>query len=181
MSLKRKIEKGSDENVRQSSKKHREDASDDDEQPDSRRGRSKLERWTSHKERDFSVNMKSSTSLKIKENDAYNSTGPSSDRQHPNEHSKKVEDNQQLQQNDKTSVPEINNVDVKRMEDKHLETVEKLKKRSERFKLPMPGEKEATTTKKMENETFPSGQAEARPDSEVKPERPPRRRRWTSS
>ncbi|XP_031122854.1 FIP1[V]-like protein isoform X1 [Ipomoea triloba] len=181
VSLKRKIEKGSDENVRQSSKKHREDASDDDEQPDSRRGRSKLERWTSHKERDFSVNMKSSTSLKIKENDAYNSTGPSSDRQHPNEHSKKVEDNQQLQQNDKTSVPEINNVDVKRMEDKHLETVEKLKKRSERFKLPMPGEKEATTTKKMENETFPSGQAEARPDSEVKPERPPRRRRWTSS
>lgn len=50
--------------------KHNEDASSDDEQRDSRRGRSKLERWTSHKERDFNINSKSSSSsMKVKEID----------------------------------------------------------------------------------------------------------------
>ncbi|CAH9086642.1 unnamed protein product [Cuscuta epithymum] len=181
VSLKRKTEKGSDDNEiqvnHQTSKKHREDASSDDERPDSKRGRSKLERWTSHKERDFSsvnTTKSSSSSLPIKENDVI--TGL-------HETSKKADDNEQLQQQNESNEISIGSVDVKRVEDKHLETVEKLKKRSERFKLPMPGgDKEVTTVKKTDNESLASaGQMESRPDSEVKPERPPRKRRWTSS
>ncbi|PQM42048.1 FIP1[V]-like protein [Prunus yedoensis var. nudiflora] len=60
---------------RHSSKRHKEDASSDDEQQDLRRGRSKLERWTSHKERDFSINSKSS--LKLKELDRSHNRGSS--------------------------------------------------------------------------------------------------------
>ncbi|VFQ63690.1 unnamed protein product [Cuscuta campestris] len=184
-SLKRKIDKASDENEihmsRQSSKRHSEDAWSDDEMPDSKRGRSKLERWTSYRERELSsVNTGNSpsSSLTIKENDVI--TGPNA--QHDNEPSKKADGSEQQNENSNSARETISSADVKRVEDKHLETVEKLKKRSERFKLPMPGgDKEATTVKKMENENFASaGQVETRPDSEVKAERPPRRRRWTS-
>lgn len=63
-----------------------------------------------------------------------------------------------------------------------MDTVEKLKKRSERFKLPMPTEKDNNAgVKKMESETLPSAKTEGPADSEVKAERPPRKRRWTSS
>ena len=66
--------------------------------------------------------------------------------------------------------------------DRHLDTVEKLKKRSERFKLPMPTEKaNKAGVKKIECETLPSEKIEGPADSEVKAERPSRKRRWTSS
>ncbi|CAL5402115.1 unnamed protein product [Camellia sinensis] len=170
---------------RHSSRKHREDASSDDERQDSRRGRSKLERWTSHKERDFNVNSKSSSSSKVKVIDKFNNGGPSSlASKLPNESSKTVEtvENQHpLGDQKDVGDPEIKNDDAKSLDDRHLDTVERLKKRSERFKLPMPSEKEAMVIKKMENEPLPSTQSEARADSEIKPERPARKRRWISN
>ncbi|KAL7257609.1 hypothetical protein ACSBR1_003841 [Camellia fascicularis] len=170
---------------RHSSRKHREDASSDDERQDSRRGRSKLEHWTSHKERDFNVNSKSSSSLKVKVIDKFNNGGPSSlASKLPNESSKTVEtvENQHpLGDQKDVGDPEIKNDDAKSLDDRHLDTVERLKKRSERFKLPMPSEKEAMVIKKMENEPLPSTQSEARADSEIKPERPARKRRWISN
>ncbi|KAI7731650.1 hypothetical protein M8C21_020329 [Ambrosia artemisiifolia] len=78
------------------------------------------------------------------------------------------------------SLLEEKNEDAKPLEDKHLDTVEKLKKRNERFKLPMPIEKEALAVKKIENEPLVSALPETRPESEVKPERPARKRRLTS-
>ncbi|XP_075077531.1 FIP1[V]-like protein [Nicotiana tabacum] len=185
MSLKRKFEQGTNENKvhrnRQSSRKQQEEASSDDEQQDSKKGRSKLERWTSHKERDFSIDAKSS-SLNMKDNDVHKSSGTSLANKNPDEALKAVEDNQQPAANNKNGGgPEINNVEAKHMEDKHLETVEKLKKRSERFKLPMPSEKEAPVSKKAEGDPISLVQSEIPPDSEVKPERPARRRRWTSN
>ncbi|GFQ05458.1 fip1[v]-like protein [Phtheirospermum japonicum] len=157
---------------RQSSRKHGKEASSDDEQTtDSRRGRSKLERWTSHLERDFSSTktLLSSSSKKSKHLDTYNS----GEAPLP---SKKVED-------DKDASDETNNANAKAMEDNtHMDTVEKLKKRSERFKLPMPSEKEALAIKKIVNEPLPSSaQTENHPDSEIKPERPARKRRWTGN
>lgn len=185
VSSKGKFVQGTNENKihrnRQSSRKHQEGVSSDDEQEDSRRGRSKLERWTSHKERDFGIDAKSS-SLNMKDNDAHKGTGTSLANKNQDEALKMVEDNQQPAANNKNGgVPEINNVETKPMEDKHLETVEKLKKRSERFKLPMPSEKEAPVSKKVEADPLSSVQSEIPPDTEVKPERPARRRRWTSN
>ncbi|CAN4113184.1 unnamed protein product [Withania somnifera] len=165
----------------QSSRKHQEAASSDDEQEDSRGGRSKLERWTSHKERDFGIDAKSS-SLNMKDNDVHKSTGFSLSNKNQYEALKMVEDSQQPAANNKNGGgPEINNTETKPVEDKHLETVEKLKKRSERFKLPMPSEKEAPVSKKVEADPLSSVQSEIPPDTEVKPERPARRRRWTSN
>ncbi|XP_060171814.1 FIP1[V]-like protein [Lycium barbarum] len=186
VSSKGKFVQGTNENKnhrnRQPSKKHQEAASSDDEQEDSRRGRSKLERWASHKDRDFGIVAKSSASLNTKENDVHKGTGTSVANKNQDEALKMVEDNQQPAANNKNGGgPEINNVETKPMEDKHLETVEKLKKRSERFKLPMPSEKEAPVSKKVEADPLSSVQSEIRPDSEVKPERPARRRRWTSN
>ncbi|CAN4084438.1 unnamed protein product [Withania somnifera] len=180
-----KFVQGTNENKihrnRQSSKKHQEAASSDDEQEDSRRGRSKLERWTSHKERDFGIDAKSS-SLNMKDDDLHKGTGTSLANKNQDEALKMVEDSQQPAANNKNGgVPEINNVETKPMEDKHLETVEKLKKRSERFKLPMPSEKETPVSKKVEADPLSSVQSENPPDTEVKPERPARRRRWTSN
>ncbi|XP_057967776.1 FIP1[V]-like protein [Malania oleifera] len=170
---------------RHSSRKQREDASSDDEQQDSRRGRSKLERWTSHKERDYSINTKSSSSLKLKEIDGNNNGGSSLASKLSDESLKTAEavDNQlPLAEERETGDLEMKDADTKPMEDRHLDTVEKLKKRSERFKLPMPSEKETTTIKKMDNEApLPSVQGEAPVDSVVKPERPARKRRWISN
>ncbi|KAM6553116.1 hypothetical protein CsatB_013878 [Cannabis sativa] len=163
------------------SRKQREGASDD-EQHDSRRGRSKLERWTSHKERDFSIKSKSST-LKFKEMDKNNirslegtkhsdepfKPAETLDIQHPSAEEKDAAD------------PEAKDGDTKPLDDRHLDTVEKLKKRSERFKLPMPSEKEAITIKKVESEVLPSVKSVTLEESEIKPERPARKRRWISS
>lgn len=171
---------------RNSSRKQKEDASSDDEQQDSRRGRSKLERWTSHKERDFSINSKSATSLKFNDIDG-NKNGVSL------EASKRMEDsatviepvNQQHSLADKKDVadPETKGVNSKPLDDRHLDTVEKLKKRSERFKLPMPSEKDAVAIKKMESEPLPSVKTETQTpaDLEIKAERPARKRRWISN
>lgn len=187
-----RTERGSNENDihgnRHSSRKHGEEGgSSDDEQSESRRGRSKLERWTSHKERDFGVTPIPSSSLKKnKDIDTYNSGAPSLVTRIPEEPSNKVEGNMHTPVDNKDtsgggSGGETNNANVKAVEDKHLDTVEKLKKRSERFKLPMPSEKEAVVIKKMESEPLPSGPTETRPDSEIKSERPPRKRRWTGN
>ncbi|KAJ6863366.1 hypothetical protein NC652_040042 [Populus alba x Populus x berolinensis] len=176
---------------RNSSKRHKEDASSDDEQQDLRRGRSKLERWTSHKERDYNIS-KSSASLKFKEIHRNSNGGSLQGSKLPDELPKKVETVEKrtkVETVEKHPVSEEKDVaemvnkdtDMKPSEDRHLDTVEKLKKRSERFKLPMPGEKDAPAIKKTENEALPSVKPETPADSEIKPERPPRKRRWISN
>ncbi|CAI0394916.1 unnamed protein product, partial [Linum tenue] len=64
--------------------------------------------------------------------------------------------------------------------------VEKLKKRSERFKLPLPVEKDGSTGVKIETPEAvppvpPVNKIEPVADAEVKPERPARRRRWVGN
>ncbi|KAJ0515250.1 putative pre-mRNA polyadenylation factor Fip1 domain-containing protein [Helianthus annuus] len=163
-------QRASDQNpaTRKSSKKHKEKeyASSEDEQ--SKKGRSKLERWTSHKDVDFSLDIKE-TDVKYKDNDP-----PTNLPEEPIKPQETLEKSK--------SLVEEKNEDAKPPEDKdkHLDTVEKLKKRSERFKLPMPSEKEALAIKRIENEPLPSAQPETQPESDVKPERPARKRRWTS-
>jgi len=150
-------------------------ASDDESQHDSKRGRSKLERWTSHKERDYSAtaNVQSSPS-KAKEVEGT------------------TEDIVPIDELPRTEGNDVSELDPRGADggqtadrsgddrDRHLDTVEKLKRRSERFKLPLPGEKDVALSKRSENDTQ-STQNEAPADSEVKPERPARKRRWTSS
>ncbi|KAL9442630.1 hypothetical protein AB3S75_021032 [Citrus x aurantiifolia] len=136
-----------------SSRKEKEEASSDDEQQDSRRGRSKLERWTSHKERDFNANKEPATAV-----EPVDKQSPMADKKDG-------------------SNPE----NTKPVDDRHLDTVEKLKKRSERFKLPMPSEKDTLAIKKMESEPLPSTKSETAAGSEIKQERPARKRRWISN
>ncbi|CAI0542471.1 unnamed protein product [Linum tenue] len=167
---------------RNSSKRAKEDASSDEEQPDSKKGRSKLERWTSHKEKEFNMNNKSAPSAKLKNGDKNDDGGPSEkvqsvERQHP-----VVEEKDGGGDN-----TENKDGDKKQLDDRHLETVEKLKKRSERFKLPLPLEKDGSTTvKKIETPDAlppmpPVNKTEPVADAEVKPERPARRRRWVGN
>ncbi|XP_024980685.1 FIP1[V]-like protein isoform X1 [Cynara cardunculus var. scolymus] len=161
--------------TRRSLKKHKENGSSEDEQQESRKGRSKLERWTSHKDRDFNLGIKADP----KEIDRSNDNGVAMKLAEESSRPQETVDNSKPLAEEKDS-SSIKTEDAKPAEDKHLDTVEKLKKRSERFKLPMPSEKEAIAIKKMENEPLPCVQPETRPDSEVKPERPARKRRWTS-
>ncbi|KAM0911128.1 hypothetical protein ACQ4PT_013716 [Festuca glaucescens] len=150
--------------------------SDDENNEDSRRGRSKLERWTSHKEIDYSNIANEATPIfpPIKA-DAQSPTADASG---------------------KSDVPAtVGNSDLKSSGDngpasektaeereRHLDTVERLKRRSERFKLPMPGEKEAPQSKKVDTEVqAPQNNESPAADAEVKPERPARKRRWTGS
>ena len=72
------------------SKKQRKNATLDDEQPESKRGRSKLERWTSHKEKDYSINSKSSASFKFKETEKINNVGSFESNKIPDEPGKLV-------------------------------------------------------------------------------------------
>ncbi|XP_071716780.1 FIP1[V]-like protein [Rutidosis leptorrhynchoides] len=166
-------QRSSDQNpaIRKSSKRHRENANaSSEDEPESKKGRSKLERWTSHKDRDFNLPVKSSSaSVDPKETDRYKDNGPPP--KLPEESSKL----QEIVENSKPLAEEKNDDPTK-----HLDTVEKLKKRSERFKLPMPSEKETLTIKKIENEPLTQVQPEPRHESEVKSERPARKRRWTS-
>ncbi|KAJ0980385.1 hypothetical protein J5N97_008640 [Dioscorea zingiberensis] len=170
-----KLAEGQLESTHHSSGEHGEDlASDDENQHDSRRGRSKLERWTSHKERDYgALDNLQNTSLSSK------AEIPKSDKAQWQELSK-TEGNNTGDSEHKDS--ETNQASGKNEEDhsRHLDTVAKLKRRSERFKLPMPGEKEAPANKKVENE-MQTALNETVADAEIKPERPPRKRRWTSS
>lgn len=173
-------------NVRQfhPSREMREDMSSEDEQSESRRGRSKLERWTSHTERDYSINSKSSSSLRFKEVGRSNNNIVSSEASKLPESVKASEEvgKHHFVAEDKDSGDvEKKDADTKPLNDRHLDTVEKLKKRSERFKLPMPSGKEALPIKKTESEAPLSTKGETPVDPEIKQERPARKRRWTSN
>ncbi|XP_047307616.1 FIP1[V]-like protein [Impatiens glandulifera] len=145
----------------QSSRKRKGDPTSEDEQQlqDSKRGRSKMERWTSHKERDLKDESSSRIEEENEEEDALDSQPPPSS--------------------------DLKDAEINPLED----TVAKLKKRSERFKLPMTNEKESTTlVNKIESE--PSfnptqggggGGGDNNIDSDFKPERPARKRRWTGN
>ncbi|KAL6521665.1 hypothetical protein OROGR_018234 [Orobanche gracilis] len=160
--------------------KHKDEASSDEEQLRSRRGRSKLERWTSNKDRNFTTTSISSSSVRNKDIDALpNSGAPMVNGLHE-EPSKKAEDKPQPSVEDEDTGTD-RNVKPKVMEDKHLDTVAKLKKRSERFKLLMPSEKETVAIKTTESEPLPPVHTETAPVSEIKPDRPARKRRWTGN
>lgn len=164
------------------SRKQQEDISSYDEQQDSHRGRSKLERWTSHKERDFNINK--SSSLKFKDIEKDNNNRPSEAGKPADEPAKTVDvNNEHLPAAEARDSADMENrdADTKEAGDRHLDTVERLKKRSERFKLPMPSEKEAIVIKKLESEPLPSVKSENPVDSEVKQERPARKRRWITN
>ncbi|XP_010939299.1 FIP1[V]-like protein isoform X1 [Elaeis guineensis] len=150
-------------------------ASDDENQQGSRRGRSKLERWTSHKERDYSAtqNVQTLSSVSVKEDEVMNADVIQVDEL------TKTEGNTNAGELEPTS-GDVGQTMDKIAEERHLDTMAKLKRRSERFRLPMPGEKETTQSKKVENEVRLT-QNEAVADTEVKPERPARKRRWTGS
>lgn len=142
-----------------------------------------MERWTSHKERDFSIKSKSSSTLKFKEMDK-NNIGSLEGAKLSDEPSKPVETldiQHPLAEEQDAADPEVKDADTKLLDDRHLDTVERLKKRSERFKLPMPSEKDPLTIKKVESEALASVKSETQGDSEIKPERPARKRRWISS
>uniref|UniRef100_A0A7N0TBE9 Pre-mRNA polyadenylation factor Fip1 domain-containing protein n=1 Tax=Kalanchoe fedtschenkoi TaxID=63787 RepID=A0A7N0TBE9_KALFE len=175
-------------------KKHREEASADDEEA-SKKGRSKLERWTSHKERDFSATTKSAASLKLKEstrgsiNAESSVAGEAADK--PTKTTEAVEPKPSAGEKapqgvnykkDNTKDLELKNNEppAQQTADQHLDTVAKLKKRSERFKLPMPSEKDATNKKTDTESLLPSQTETPQAEPEVKSERPPRKRRWIS-
>ncbi|CAO2822517.1 unnamed protein product [Amaranthus hypochondriacus] len=160
----------------------REDVSSDDEQQNSKRGRSKLERWTSHKERDYNSYSKSS-SLKNKEIRKDKHTGFGSSSGAHDEAVKKVkagDSNQPFAGGKEDGVLEGMGGDQRPMDCHHLDTVEKLKRRSERFKLPLASEKDPPAIK-MDSESLPTSQKDMPTSVEVKQERPPRKRRWISS
>ncbi|KAJ6813628.1 FIP1[V]-like protein isoform X2 [Iris pallida] len=160
-----------------SSERHGENiASDDENQEESRKGRSKLERWTSHKERDFSATaMLPSLSSKVVEVESTDNAVVATDVL------PKIEGNIASDPDPKSADEGEITENLGDDQDRHLDTVEKLKKRSERFKLPMPGEKDTIVGKKPENEVQLIQQTESVADTEVKPERPARKRRWTGS
>ncbi|XP_010453107.1 PREDICTED: FIP1[V]-like protein [Camelina sativa] len=158
-------------------KRHKENASSGDELHDSKKGRTKLERWASHKERDDAVSAKSSSvSTKLQENEK--NTNGRLNEPVPGSIGKNRDVSEEKSGHD---LAETKDGSEKGPGDRHLDTVEKLKKRSERFRLPMPTEKDTTGVKRMESETLPSAKIEGPVDSEVKVERPARKRRWTSS
>ena len=137
-----------------------------------------MERWTSHKERDYSINSKSSASLKFKEIEKLNNVGSSESNKIPDEPGKSVEpaeNHHPLSKDKGVDEPEVKDADIRPLEDRHLDTVEKLKKRSERFKLPMPREKDAPAIQKMESEALPLAKNETPANSKIKKERPARK------
>ncbi|XP_074281250.1 FIP1[V]-like protein [Silene latifolia] len=148
----------------------RDDVSRDDKQQDTKRGRSKLERWASHKDRDLDVNSKSS-SLKIKETSRNRNTSGSTSLI-GDESTKNVEESLGAVKESGEGSEAKDAVDGR-----HLDAVERLKRRRERFKQELPSEKDTPAIKKTENESIP----ETPVNPQVKQERPPRKRRWLSS
>nr|CAB3493415.1 unnamed protein product [Digitaria exilis] len=148
--------------------------SDDENNEDSRRGRSKLERWTSHKEIEYSnIDDDGTQAFPIIKADV---EAPTADELGKSEVSAAVGNS-----DTKSSVDTGQTSDKMAEErDRHLDTVERLKRRSERFKLPMPGEKDAPQSKKVDTEVQLPQNESAAAEMEVKPERPARKRRWTS-
>ncbi|XP_074281246.1 FIP1[V]-like protein isoform X2 [Silene latifolia] len=155
------------------SKRHKEEDFANDTQ-DSKRGRSKLERWTSHKDRDLDVNSKSS-SLKIKETSRNRSVSGSTSVV-GDERAKNVEDSLGAVDGSGGGL-EVKDEDARATNSRCADMVEKLKRRKERFKQELPSEKDTPAVKKTENEPVPETPANA----QVKQERPPRKRRWLSS
>ena len=143
-----------------------------------------MERWTKHKERDYSINSKSSASSKFKEIEKINNVGSSESNKIPDEPSKSVEppENHHALSNHKgVGEPEIKDADTRPSEDQHLDTVEKLKKQSERFNLPMPKRKDVLAIKKMESKALPLAKNETPANSKIKQKRPSRKRRWINN
>ena len=64
--------------------------------------------------------------------------------------------------------PGIKDAAIRPLEDRHLDTVEKLKKRCERFKLPMPKGKNVVAIKKMESKALPLDKNETPANSKIK-------------
>ncbi|PIA45749.1 hypothetical protein AQUCO_01600179v1 [Aquilegia coerulea] len=174
---------------RHSSRRQREDAPSDEEQQNLKRGRSKLERWTSNKDRDDIT-----TSLKVKESGRNSKVLSSvvSEQDDQNVAVGSVEDEYPVVEESPSDLemkdaatelpPGGRHVESDKVgDDRHLDAVEKLKKRSERFKTVMPSEKDTTTYRNVESEALVSTQHEITAEAEVKPERPARRRRWGSN
>ncbi|KAG8062415.1 hypothetical protein GUJ93_ZPchr0003g18385 [Zizania palustris] len=150
--------------------------SEDENHEDSRRGRSKLERWTSHKEIDYSSvdNGNTLTFSSIKSD----VQAPTDDELGKSEMAA-VAGNSELKSSGDTGQTSDK---IAEERDRHLDTVERFKRRSERFKLPMPGDKDIPqSSKKAYTEVQPPQNESAAPDLQVKPERPARKRRWTGS
>lgn len=143
-------------------------ASDEECQQESRRGRSKLERWTSNKERDFSstsnhATFSSSRAMEVNDN---------------NIDMAKSGEMKKAEITTDNKDPSVVQPSDKEESHRHLETVAKLKKRSERFKLPMPVE-DPVISKKSENEvSINKSETLAVVDMDIKQERPTRKRRW---
>ncbi|CAA6657617.1 unnamed protein product [Spirodela intermedia] len=153
-------------------------ASDEDDPQNVKRGRSKLERWTSHKERDFNSNSLQSLPSSSKAGEAevngseaapLEQVGKSDDGGAGG--GAEVKGTEATQPSDSTG----------KENDRHLDTVAKLKKRSERFKVPLPGEKDGVGAAKKSEGEVPLTQSETPVDSDIKQERPARKRRWSSS
>lgn len=144
-----------------------------------------MERWTSHREREFISKSKASTALKLKEPNRNNKTElplEADTSKLSEEPPKPIETQQPLaEERDSAADLEVKDGDARPLDDRHLDTVEKLKKRSERFKLPMPGDKEIPAIKKVEIVSPVPTKTVTPTDSEVKQERPARKRRWISS
>ncbi|KAG2333293.1 hypothetical protein Bca52824_004473 [Brassica carinata] len=140
-------------------KRHKENASSGDELQDSKRGRTKFERWGSHKERDDdAVTAKGSSSISSKTQEKEKGTNgrasePKLDSVGKNRNVTEERSGHEL--------AETKDGCEKGPRDRHLDTVEKLKKRSERFKIPMPTEKDNAGVKKMVSETLPSAKLKA--------------------
>ncbi|XP_037429074.1 FIP1[V]-like protein [Triticum dicoccoides] len=149
--------------------------SDDENTDDSRRGRSKLERWTSHKEIDYSTIDNETThafpSIKA------DVQPPTADASGKSDVPAIVVSSDMKNSGDNGQASEM----TAEERDRHLDTVERLKRRSERFKLPMPGEKEVPQNKKVDAEVQTPHNESPAADVEVKPERPARKRRWAGS
>ncbi|XP_068647410.1 FIP1[V]-like protein isoform X2 [Aristolochia californica] len=169
------------------SRKREEDSTMDNEvQHGSRRGRSKLEHWTSQKERDINPNSLSSSIAKSSK-ESGNNDGRSVGTEQPVERDETVavvsnEKNRDLNKDpDMGHSSENKKVDLDKVgDDRHMDTFAKLKKRSERFKLPMPSEKDTSTNRRVENEAVVS-QSENPTSLVIKQERPARKRRWVGS
>ncbi|XP_033144520.1 FIP1[V]-like protein isoform X2 [Brassica rapa] len=134
-------------------KRHKEDTSSGDELQDSKRGRTKLERWGSHKERDDDITAKGySSTSKIQEKEK----GTNGRASEPNLGS--IGKNRNVtEEKSGHDLAETKDGSEKGLGDRHLDMIVKFKKRSERFKLPMPTEKDNKAgVKKMESEMLPS-------------------------
>ncbi|KAI3909734.1 hypothetical protein MKW98_014151 [Papaver atlanticum] len=174
-SLSKKNHKELEPPVQHNSRNHRQDASSDDERQSSRRRVSKQDSSLNEKERTRSTNTK--TKEANKKNNKSDTASLATDQ--PDELVKKVEtgDNQHPPNEEKAAGDSERNGDDR----SHLDTVAKLKKRSERFKLPLTSEKDATGNLKTDAEVVTTHNETVADEAGIKPERPARKRRWTGS